>query len=66
VEGKKFMKSQDENPQGSTHHAGERPAPPRKAYTPPTLVVYGDLTVLTASGGNDAPADSGFGSRRTT
>ena len=28
----------------------EQPAEPKKAYTPPTLTVYGKLTELTASG----------------
>jgi hypothetical protein len=57
---------QDENPRGSACHPANQPVPNRKEYTPPTLVVYGDLTVLTAGTGNDAPMDGIFGSRVTT
>jgi hypothetical protein len=60
------MKSQEENLRGSAHYGGGQPAPPRKPYAPPRLVVYGDLAVLTETNKNDAPADSFVGSTQTT
>lgn len=39
---------------------------PRKAYSPPTLVVYGDLNRITQTVGNTGAADGGMAPNQKT